>query len=746
MAVLTFLFFLFVPPSEILKGTILDPSGAAVTAAKVEISGSGFSRSVAANDSGVFSIEDVPVGTYSLRVTANGFAVYAASVEVPSDSLKLVLRVASRSEDVIVTTTQVETPLSMLGVSASVLDRDEITQQQAPPIYEMLRDVPGLAVANTSRRGGTTSLYTRGGGTDANLLLIDGVQVNDPGGNFNFAHLMSTNVDRIEIVRGPQSASYGSNAAASVIQVMSHQGTAEEGLASGFASVEGGTFATYRYRTGLSGVAKALDYSFAAERLQTEGAYINDAYRNLTLSANAGYHVNANSQLRLTLRTIDSRVGVPNKVAYSLLDPDAFRTGMNIIGGVRYEQAKDRFSQRIQLGFTRFRDYFQDDFPEGPFNVGAIVTGTSGARGSAGVRLVRFLSSADLSGGSFVIPPAARLVRRSVTLTASAPSKTITERRTAEYQGNWNYSGNSSVGFGYDFEQERGITDITPPLRNNHGLFANHQHSIGQKLFLTESIRLEDNSVFGTKATPRFSASYLVTRSTRLKASAGTGISEPSFLENFANDPTFVGNRSLRPERSRSFEAGIEQHVLGSALVVDETVFDERFRDLIVFVFLPPPQIPTWINLEGSRARGLESSARLRIGWMKVRGQYTFLDTRVTAAASPLSATTGIGQELPRRPRHSGSIDTTAVFRRGFINFNTTFVGERQDSDGVGFGIVRNPRYQKVDVGGSYTLRPSVDLFARVENVLNHPYEEVLGYTALRRNALLGLNVRWGHR
>src|SRR5205085_565993 len=263
--------------------------------------------------------------------------------------------------------------------------------------------------------------------------------------------------------------------------------------------------------------------------------------------------------------TIDSRVGVPNKVAYGLLDPDAFRTGANIIGGARYERTGERFSERIQFGFTRFRDYFQDNLPEGPFDIGAIVTGTPGARGSAGIRRVRFLSSADLRSGSFMIPPGVRLVRRSVVIAASAPSKTITERKTAEYQGNWNYSGRGSLGFGYDFEQERGITDITPPLRNNHGLFANHQHSIGGRLFLTESIRFEDNSVFHRKATPRFAASYLVTSSTRLKASAGTGITEPSFLENFGQDPTFVGNRALRPERSRNFEAAVEHHLLGAA-------------------------------------------------------------------------------------------------------------------------------------------------------------------------------------
>jgi outer membrane cobalamin receptor len=747
MAVLTFLFFLFASPPDNLSGTILDPAGAVVTGARIEISGSGISRNISSNNSGAFSIEDIPPGAYSLRVTAKGFSVYTASIDVPSETLKLVLTVAPHSEDVIVTATPVETPLSMLGVSATVIGRDEISQRQDSPVYQMLRDVPGLSIANTGRRGGTTDVYTRGGGKEANLLLIDGVQVNDPGGTFNFAHLMPESVDRIEIVRGPQSASYGSNAAASVIQVLSHQGLPEDGLASGFASLEGGTFATYRYRTGFSGVARAFDYAFGVSHLQTEGSYTNDAYRNLTLSTNAGYHPNPNSQLRLTLRGIGSRVGVPNEVAYGLLDPDAFRADINIIGGVRYEGNHERYSDRLQFGFTRFRDYFQDNYPEGPFNIGAIVTGTPGARGSAGVRLVRFLSSTDLLLGDFIARPGERLVRRTVTLFASAPYKSVTERLSGEYRGNWNYSAGGSLGFGYDFEQERGsVTGVAPPLRNNHGLFANHQHSIGRKLFLTESIRLEENSVFGSKATPRFAVSYLLAPSTRLKASAGTGISEPTFLENFANNPAYVGNRSLRPERSRSVEAGIEQHLFRSALVVSETAFDNRFRDLIVFTFLPLPQPSTWINLEGSRGRGLESSARLQISRIRMSGGYTFLDTRVTAAASPTSAYTGIGQELPRRPRHSGSIDATAMFRRGFVDFNATFAGERQDTDNVGFGIVRNPRYQKVDVGGSYTLRPSVDLFARVENVLNHRYEEVLGYTSLRRNALLGLNVRWGHR
>src|SRR5262249_13800754 len=162
MAVLTLLFFLFVYPSEILKGTILDPTGAAVAGAKVEVSGTGFSNTTYTDDAGIFSIPDAPTGTYALHVTANGFTPYTSSINIPPDSglLNITLGIATHSEDVIVTTTRVETPLSMLGVSATVVDREEIVRQQAAPLYELLRDVPGLSVANTSRRGGTTSIYT----------------------------------------------------------------------------------------------------------------------------------------------------------------------------------------------------------------------------------------------------------------------------------------------------------------------------------------------------------------------------------------------------------------------------------------------------------------------------------------------------------------------------------------------------------------------------------------------------------
>ncbi len=746
MSTLSLLFFLLLSPSEHFQGIVEDPTGAAIAGAKVQISGPSFIRETYTDSNGRFIFDEALPGDYSILITAAAFAPYSASIRLPAGTFAVTLQIAPRGEDVLVTATRVETPLSMLGVSATAFDHDHIAQQQSPPVYELLREVPGMAVAQTSRRGGTAAVYTRGGGKNANLMLVDGVQVNEPGGDFNFAHLTSTNIERVETVRGPQSAVYGSNAAAAVIQVISHRGSADDGIASAFGSFEGGNFSTYRYRTGFSGALRMFDYSLGAERIGTQGTYVNDSYRNLTLAENLGYRFSDRSQVRLTLRTIGSWVGVPNKVGFGLLDPDAFRTGANTIGGLRYEQNTENFSHRIQLGLTRFRDYFQDNQGEGPFNIGAVVEGTTGARGTEGVRLVRLLSAGELSSSNFVIPNGARVVRRTVFISASAPSKTITERRSAGYQGNWSYSSHNSIVFGYDFEQERGVTDIAPPLRNNHGLFANHQHSVGTRLFFTESVRLEDNSVFHKKATPRFAASYLLTSTTRLKASTGAGISEPSFLQNFAHDPNFIGNRNLRPERSQSVEAGIEQRFFGSHFVTDATLFANRFRDLIVFVSLPAPQPGTWVNLEASRAEGIEWSTRLELSWLRLRGQYTFLDTRVTSAASPASASTGTGQELPRRPRHSGAADVTAVLRHGFVTLNTTFVGERQDSDGVGFGIVRNPGYQRTDLGGSYSLRPWLDVFIRVQNVFNRRYEEVLGYTALPRNALAGMTFRWRHR
>ena len=284
MSTLSLLFFLLLFPSERFQGIVEDPTGAAIAGAKVQISAPSFIRETYTDSNGRFIFDEALPGDYSILITAAAFAPYSASIRLPAGAFAVTLQIAPRGEDVLVTATRVETPLSMLGVSATAFDHDHIAQQQSPPVYELLREVPGMAVAQTSRRGGTAAVYTRGGGKNANLMLVDGIQVNEPGGDFSFAHLTSTNIERVETVRGPQSAVYGSNAAAAVIQVISHRGSADDGIASAFGSFEGGNFSTYRYRTGFSGALRMFDYSLGAERIGTQGTYVNDSYRNLTLS------------------------------------------------------------------------------------------------------------------------------------------------------------------------------------------------------------------------------------------------------------------------------------------------------------------------------------------------------------------------------------------------------------------------------------------------------------------------------
>jgi iron complex outermembrane receptor protein/vitamin B12 transporter len=321
MTALSLLLFLLLPP-DTFSGTVQDPTGSVVAGARIQVSRPGVSRETHSGSDGRFVFEALPDGGYTVIITAAGFAPHVASVGIPSTALTITLRVAPRGDDILVTTTRAETPVSMVGVSASILDHDRIVEQQEPTLPDLLRDVPGMAVSNTSRRGGTTSIFTRGGGKEANLVLVDGIQVNDPGGDLNFVRFTSTNIDRIEVVRGPQSAIYGSNAAAAVIQMTSHRGSSEDGAASGSASFETGNFSMSRYRAGLSGAFKGFDYSWAGERLGTQGAYVNDSYRNLTFAENVGYRLSDISQVRFTLRNIGTWVGIPNKVAYGLLDPD----------------------------------------------------------------------------------------------------------------------------------------------------------------------------------------------------------------------------------------------------------------------------------------------------------------------------------------------------------------------------------------------------------------------------------------
>jgi vitamin B12 transporter len=295
--------------------------------------------------------------------------------------------------------------------------------------------------------------------------------------------------------------------------------------------------------------------------------------------------------------------------------------------------------------------------------------------------------------------------------------------------------------FGYDYQNQSGDLSGTKATRNNHGFFANLQQNIGGRIYLSGGARLEHSSAFGTIGSGRGGASFLLFHehgplsSTFFRLSAGRGVTEPSLLENFAQSPYFHGNPALRPEGTVSYEGALVAEWFGRRVRTEAAVFRNSFHNLIAFVG------DSWLNVQASWARGVETSVEARLpGSILITGAYMWLDTRVTSSASPQSSTTGIGEELVRRPRNSGSFSLAATPRRWSFVVGGRFVGERQDADFT-FGVTRNPGYENIYASASYQATKHVTPVLRVENLLNERYEEVLGYQTLSRSIVGGLRV-----
>ncbi len=706
-----------------VQGTVVDPSGRPVRGATVTCAG----RAITTDDEGRFSIEGVD--RCDAAIAAAGFETNR--IALGPQPVRVELSLARLRERVVVSATRRETSVEEAGVAATVFTRDELEARQAPQVADVLREVPGVQVARYGRPGSLTQVFTRGGQRTGTLLLVDGVAVNDPGGELNLAGVSTHGIDRIEVVRGPESALFGAEASSGVIQLFTARGNPEDRWPRGSWSYERGSFGTDRWAATLGGGAGArFDYSLAAEQFHTAGEYPNDYFRNTNGTANAGFRLSPATQVRGIVRVFDAEMGAPNQVGYGIQDMDAHEATRDYVAGIRVDDVRARnFVQRISAGYHRSWDLFTDSLTDGPFEVAALVR-------NAGRRV--YLER--LGGGAPL--PGTELVARSVTLYGWDPFLSLSSRKSADYQGTLTHSGGAAV-FGYEFERQRADITGRDVDRDNHGFFLHEQRAVAGRLFLSGGLRLEHNSAFGTKLTPRGAASVRVTPSTFARFGAGIGITEPSLLQNFARDPYFAGNPALRPEKTATYEAGIVREWLSRRLRTEVAAFHNGFRDLIVFAFLPWPEPSTWRNVEASRARGLEFSAEARLPRaLSVSGYYARMWTRITESSSPNSLFTGVGQELARRPGNSGSVAVSYVPRRWSFHAGAVFVGERQDNDNM-FGITRNAGYQNVYASGSVRLTRNLSPFVRINNLLDQRYHEVLGYPAQSRAVNAGLRLGW---
>jgi outer membrane cobalamin receptor len=761
-----------------LRGLITDTRGRAIAGARVVLLAENklAVRETTTNERGEFSLLGLAAGQYAVSVEADGLTQPGGAQPLKLDAgrenrIIIPLTLAAIEDSIIISASRTETRTGETPASAFVVSAAELLRSQRVNVFDALRQSPGVMAMQTSRRGGVTSLFVRGGESDYTKVLIDGIPANEAGGSFDFADLTTDNLARVELVRGAQSAIYGSDAMTGVLQVVTHRGTTSTPELD--FSAEGGSFAFNRQFARVSGAHKAFDYSLSYTHLRTDGRDRNDDYQNRISTANLGYRFNERTQLRLTARKDSSGLGVPGATAVYFPDPDERARRKRITTGVRLEDQTTKFwRQSLTFAFSESRYSSFDP------------------------------AAQDLTKPN--TPPDTAFAFNDFVSAFNNHQR----RRGLRYQSDLVLPRGHFVSGGLDYEQERAVFDSgfagqnrVASSRNNLGAFLQDQVALAPNLFVTAGVRVEHNEAelpasfagvltslksapftgtvgFGTKVMPKVAAMYVVQPrdlqsvigATRYKANYGHGIKAPTLVEAFSPSPFFLGNPALRPERARNYDLGVEQFFWkDSRARIELTYFENRFRDQIAFVGDPATfggpvkladgRLTNYVNNDRAIARGVEVAVGLHtLRRVQFNGSYTLLKTKLQAAADTIDFNTlqlvpnrEIGLPLLRRPRHSGALNIAYVGRNLTLNLDGIFVGRRRDGDPVTFSRfdaqgrpVENKGYTRLDVSWSYRLNEWASLFGRIENLLNQEYQEVLGYPAYRLNFSAGVRFRVG--
>ena len=625
-----------------------------------------------------------------------------------------------------VSATRTEAPLAQLAASVTVFDAADINRRQNPPLVDLLRSAPGAVVVANGSRGGVASLFVRGGESNYTKVLLDGIPLNEPGGTFDFGNVTTENLQRVEMVRGAQSALFGSDAMSGVVQMFTAQ--AAPGAARGDVMVEGGTFGTARVSAGAAGHASGFDYSVGAAHFSTNNDSPNNEFDNTTLSGSAGLSLTPTATLRFTGRAELGQVGTPGQTAFGRPDLDASFERNNGVGGVTFTQTlTPAFSQRATYALSVSHQTSTNLVLDPPY------TPSFEGRTSP----FEFFDFAYDSHNEL-------------------------RRHYATYQADWRLPGASGkVGThllttALDWDGERGDLEdrlaktSTTASRNNIGWTVQDQ-ALWARVFVTGGFRVEHNDSFGTAFVPRGSIAYVAHQSTgsmgntTLKASAGLGIKEPTLLQSFSLSPFFLGNPDLEPERSRSVDVGLEQRLWKDRVRVDLTWFDNRYRNIISTQTISfDPFTSQYFNIGLTRARGAELSGEVApTSGVLLRAGYTLLDSKIIDSTSSFSEVFAPGQELLRRPRHSGYVGLAWTRARLSADVTGIFIGRRVDSDFSSLEppMVSNDGYGTLDVRAAYRLAGPLSITGAADNLTGGDYMDPLGYPALGRAFRIGARV-----
>ena len=702
-----------------LKINVVDPQSAAVSGAEVLLLRANEQtvlaiQTTSAEGTAIFNIESA--GPYQIKVLAPGFALETRDASSQAN-LTVNLRLATASETVVVSATRTPVPGEAAGADVETLTGAQLTTMQPVAANDAVRFLPGATVNTAGQRGGLSSLFVRGGESNYNKVIVDGVTVNEPGGTFNFGNFSLAQADRLEFVRGAQSTLYGTDAMTSVVQVWTRAGsTRVPELRFG---ADGGNLDTANGFASLAGAYRRFDYNLFANQFNTSGSGINDSYSDSLQGANLGVALSDSASLRARFRHSNSHTGVPGEWNFNgspLEPPDpSDHSQLNqLLGSVELAVAAPHGWQHH---FTVF-DY-----------------------------LYRY-HEVNLNGDP------ARL--------DDFPSHEVDRinRFGSEYQGDDSERAWAHTTFGYRVENENGFVGNLAFGPQSHGQRLNQDAYAQQELTLGRlgviaGGRFVHDSAYGNIGVPRVALTLLALRGngvfsgTRLRFSYSTGFKEPRLEETYNGippNPFNLPNTGLRPERVRAFEAGLLQGFFNNKYEISATYFNNLFHDQINFIEVDPVNfVGQYVNVNQAFAHGAEIVLRAKPQpRLLVNAAYTYTSSEYLDNPSPFDPVFDPGQPLLRRPKHSGNAVLSYLGNRWGANLGGSFVGRRSDSDFLGFGITHAAGYARVDLGGWYAATSRITAYINLENALDKSYNEVVGYPALPINFRAGFRFRIG--
>ncbi len=611
-------------------------------------------------------------------------------------------------------------PIDQVGSAVTVITGDDLRRQQIRYVADALRGQPGVSVTRTGGFGGLTEVRLRGGESNHTLVVIDGVEVNDPtNGAYDFSDLDADDVERIEIIRGPFSGIYGAGAVGGVVNIVTRGG---RGPAKVTVKTEYGAFDTTGLSARISGGNDKVWGSASASRISTNGFNISplgnedDEAKLTTFNVKAGAQILPGVVLDFVVRASnktagrDSESGLPGNLTTAVDSPSHLKTETFLAGvNLKWDALDGRLTQIARANVTSNKNEDFDLF----FGPPAFVSRNEG-------EATRYAYQA-----TYRFAPAFAALRQSVTGLVEFEEQKFTP------------SGD--------------LTDGLTRRRDVFGTAAEWNGEWAQRLFFTAGVRRDEHSVFEDFTTWRLSSTLKVPEwGLRPHASVGTGVKVPTMFEQFGTLPGpfnfFVPNPNLQPEESLGWDIGVEASFWNRQAIVDVTYFNMTLENKIARDPSAAPGDPTLINLAGEGTReGVEVSAKLQLmPGLAIGLAYTYTDARDADGAREI-----------RRPPHAGRIDLDYQFSngRGLFHLAAQYNGRRDD---LGFRVdpiipfVVHPEivglddYWLLSAAVSYKVQPGVELFGRVENLLDTKYQEIYGFNTAGAAAYGGVRITLG--